>query len=182
MTTFRKKCFDLLTPSGVEGVYKKRICACMVLYVLFPLIWYAAWLFSVKNCFDLLNPPQGSCVGVCKDRICACMVLYVPFPFIWYEIWLLSEIFFLTLDPTRGIEGMWMDRICIFFILIVSFQKQHHATYSSTIYFTIHRYMYTLVILQIWIFRCRIMKKTSQDVFSVYMSPPPKHVLIYRLL
>ena len=34
-----------------------------------------------KNCFDLLNPPQGV-EDVCKGRIRACMVLYDPFPLI----------------------------------------------------------------------------------------------------
>ena len=35
-TTFKKKWFYLLTPYGVEGVCKDIICACMVLYALFP--------------------------------------------------------------------------------------------------------------------------------------------------
>ena len=39
MTTFRKKSFDHKTlPQGPDGVCKDRICACMVLYIPFPLI------------------------------------------------------------------------------------------------------------------------------------------------
>ena len=34
----KKKCFDLLTPYGGEGIRKDIICACMVVDVPFPLI------------------------------------------------------------------------------------------------------------------------------------------------
>ena len=47
MTTFRKKCFDP-TP-GIESVCKDRKCACMVLYVPFPLIICNMTTFSNKK-------------------------------------------------------------------------------------------------------------------------------------
>ena len=85
-TTFRFLTF-WPHPRGRGYVYA---CACVVLYVPFPLIWNATWLFSVKKFFWTFWPhPRGS-VCVCKDRICACMVLYAPFPLIEYATLLLS--------------------------------------------------------------------------------------------
>ena len=36
---------------GAEDECKDRICACVVLYAPFPLIWYAKWLLSDKEMF-----------------------------------------------------------------------------------------------------------------------------------
>ena len=55
---------------GLEP-YKKRISACMVLYILFPLIWYKTVLHSVKQCFELLTPHQGSRVCVRTESVLA---------------------------------------------------------------------------------------------------------------
>ena len=46
-------------------------------------------------------------------------------------------------------KGIKLTQITfLLLLLLVLFQKQHHATYTSTIHFTIHMYMYALVILQ----------------------------------
>ena len=84
MTSFRKRSFDLRSRSEFQGVYRK--CACMVLYVPFPLISYATRLLSV-NLFWPFDPHPGG-RGVCKDIIYTCMVFYCPFPLIWYATWL----------------------------------------------------------------------------------------------
>ena len=79
-------------------VCKGSICAYMMLYVAYTLLWYAKWLLSVKNCFHLLTPAQGGC----KNILCACMVLYAPFKLIWYATWLLSEKMLWPLTPPQG--------------------------------------------------------------------------------
>ena len=49
MNTFRKNILAFDHTPGIEDVYKDTICACMVLFALFPLIWHATWLLSEKK-------------------------------------------------------------------------------------------------------------------------------------
>ena len=113
---------DLCTLTYLECMCKDIICTWMVLYVPYPLIWYATWLFSVEN---VLNPPQGS--GC--DRICAYMVLYAPFPFIWYATWLLSEKNKHWFDPTPEVYIVCKDRIYAWMVFCVPFPLIWYATW-----------------------------------------------------
>ena len=67
---------DIQHDPKVEGVCKNRICACIVLYAPFPLIWCATRLLS--DFFALtFTPPQGSRVCVRREYVLArCSVLH----------------------------------------------------------------------------------------------------------
>ena len=65
-----------LTP-GVEGEYKDRICACMVLYTPFPSILICN-MTTFRNNVLTFDPTQGV-KGVCKDRISVGILLNLTF-------------------------------------------------------------------------------------------------------
>ena len=71
--------FSFQANPQAEDVFTDIICACIVLYALFPLVRYAIWLLSEKKNVLTFDPTPGA-EGMCKDRICACMVHYAPFP------------------------------------------------------------------------------------------------------
>ena len=78
MATFRKKVLTFRSNIRVMGVCREWICACMVLYVSFHLIWYVTWLLSVeKNVwpFDQTTGVEGVCVGT-EYVLALCYVLY----------------------------------------------------------------------------------------------------------
>ena len=57
-TTFRNYFLPFNPTPPVEVVCKDNTCACMMLYALFPLIWYATWHDAFRRkYFDLLTPP-----------------------------------------------------------------------------------------------------------------------------
>ena len=60
-TTFRKNNILPFDPTPqVEGVCKDRICACMVLFTPFTLIWYASWHRTFRFfLFWSFDPPLG---------------------------------------------------------------------------------------------------------------------------
>ena len=107
MTTFRKKCFDLLTEPQRPNVCKDKICACVVLYAPFLLIWYATWPYSEKVEFW---PPLHAQVFKLKP----CLICFISIMFHIYCTSVCSEILvqklitdlviakfkYLTIDPT----------------------------------------------------------------------------------
>ena len=55
---------------------------------------------------------------MCMDRICACMVPYAPFHSdLICNMTSFRKKFFLTFDPTQGVEGVCKDRICVCMLL-----------------------------------------------------------------
>ena len=82
MTTFWNGNILTFHPTpGTDGVYRGRICACILLHLSIPLIWYATWPCSKKLNFDILTPPQDP--GGVYGQILAIMLMYAPFPLIW---------------------------------------------------------------------------------------------------
>ena len=58
-------CFTFQSNPQVEGLCKERICAYMVLYAPFPLIWYATWPFSEKNILTFNPHPRTEYMLAC---------------------------------------------------------------------------------------------------------------------
>ena len=50
-------------------------------------------------------------------------------------------------SPFKIIKTFQRKIVNILFVIVL-FQKQYHTTVTSTIHFTVHRYMYTAVMLQ----------------------------------
>ena len=103
MTTFIKKCFDLLTQSqGPRVCWRLRGTLCSI-----PFLTCNMTTFRKKS-FDSFDPTPGA-EGVYKDKICVCMVLYAPFPWMWYATRLLSE---KIKWFDRFIPSQWL-RVCV---------------------------------------------------------------------
>ena len=127
--------FSLLTPTpGAQGVCKRRIFVCMVLFVQFPLIWYAKWLLLVKTLFDLSTLPQVE--RKCKNRKCSCTVLFygsIPFNLICNISTFREKCF--DFDPTPGIEGLHVAAFVIPFNLICNMTIFWNYSWILTIWF-----------------------------------------------
>ena len=104
---------------GPEAVCKDIICAWVVLYAPFPLIWYATWLLSEQKWCDLLTPPQGPRVCVRREYVLASVLCYISFKFIC-NITSFRKQSFDLLTPSQGLR-VCMDRICACMVLYAPF-------------------------------------------------------------
>ena len=78
-------------PTQGSRVCKDIMCACMLLYSSFPLIWYATWSCSEKVEFWPFDPtPNGRGEGS-TGKIFTTTLLHASFPLIWYVTWPYSE-------------------------------------------------------------------------------------------
>ena len=114
---------------GIEGVCKDSICAYMVLYAPFLLIWHAIWLISGKNCFWHLTPPQG--LRVCKGQNMSLDIAAFGIPFnliinitmFWWS-WILT---FWHHPFGRGSTGKIFATIC-YYVRAIPFNLNGNMT------------------------------------------------------
>ena len=120
-------------PTPGADVCLDRICACMVLYAPFPLIWYASWLLSEKNALTFWPNPGPE--GVSMDKIFATILLYASYSLIWLTTWPYSEKMNIWhFDPTQGVGSVCEDRIFAFIVLYAPFPFNlicHIATFRK---------------------------------------------------